>query len=631
MSTPSSNGNSGTPQGRDEPGSGGPHNSMLNVKEGNVVKLVHAPTSTIIPFPLMIHEAPGGKFFLRSLVQQNEDSHPHPHPHPPPHGGPPGPPPPPPPPPHWGGGENGESDLQYGDYGGDAGQSQPGPPPPPPPAPRGPPPPPRDDYNQPGGRGGRGRMGFPGFGRGRGRGGGRGGQHGGPGHPGPFRKESNWKRGNVRAGPDGKVGLNGAKGKFAQWTIEPAAHGTVSLRNFAFEGKLNVHGTANWFLGYMGGYPNSPFNVEMLVCNSGPGPTSHFYIVPVSAEEKETLDLSEGVLGLIKDPQKSDLNPVWIEEAKFSDDEICSFAEKGYIQKEKAIPQDVLNDALKVINMKLGEDSSVFSAKKGRNEISSHPAILRLLYKTSVWTYAQRLIGKDKVQPVFGAQVALRFPVDKGLEATRSNRQWHIDGIGENKVNPFTLLVGICLSDQPEPGYGNLLVYPGSHMEVQDVYREYALAVRAAHPPMNNSGMNNSFERMSVSRSEQHHAHFRPNPPKHHSEKQTLFVRPDLKSQPKFITARAGDIVMCHQMLPHAVTLPTKSPHIRYQVYFRLRHKDHERLYVRKSDVISDDPEEQADLYREVDDQENQQHEQSYPIIIDQMFIEFEGVRKVIG
>ena len=36
----------------------------------------------------------------------------------------------------------------------------------------------------------------------------------------------------------------------------------------------------------------------------------------------------------------------------------------------------------------------------------------------------------------------------------------------------------------------------------------------------------------------------------------------------------AGDVVIAHQKLPHRVS-PNRSPHIRYQAYYRVSHADH--------------------------------------------------------
>ena len=75
-----------------------------------------------------------------------------------------------------------------------------------------------------------------------------------------------------------------------------------------------------------------------------------------------------------------------------------------------------------------------------------------------------------------GAQIALRFPSVRGQIDTE--KMWHVDGLAklmEGKYYPFTLLFGVCLSDQSVVGNGNLRVFPGSHFALQAHYKASAL------------------------------------------------------------------------------------------------------------------------------------------------------------
>jgi hypothetical protein len=47
---------------------------------------------------------------------------------------------------------------------------------------------------------------------------------------------------------------------------------------------------------------------------------------------------------------------------------------------------------------------------------------------------------------------------------------------------------------------------------------------------------------------------------------------------PLQITGQAGDAVLCHYQLAHGIA-GNGAPHIRYAVYFRLHHVDHEQLH----------------------------------------------------
>jgi hypothetical protein len=89
----------------------------------------------------------------------------------------------------------------------------------------------------------------------------------------------------------------------------------------------------------------------------------------------------------------------------------------------------------------------------------------------------EALLGPDNADVQAGslsAQIAFRFPElgeddngDGGGDcdaALGRSRSWHTDGLRQGKAHPFSLLVGICLSDVVTERAGNLLVWPGSHL-----------------------------------------------------------------------------------------------------------------------------------------------------------------------
>lgn len=45
-------------------------------------------------------------------------------------------------------------------------------------------------------------------------------------------------------------------------------------------------------------------------------------------------------------------------------------------------------------------------------------------------------------------------------------------GMEKGQFYPFTLLMGVCLSDQSDVGNGNLRVFPGSHFILQKPYKD---------------------------------------------------------------------------------------------------------------------------------------------------------------
>lgn len=156
----------------------------------------------------------------------------------------------------------------------------------------------------------------------------------------------------------------------------------------------------------------------------------------------------------------------------------------------------------------------------------------------------EQLIGRDSVDPHFGAQVALRFPgvrddLVAGGAAVRSRvtgRDWHTDGLRQGKKHPFTLLIGVALSDTAEQDQGNLCVWPGSHYFAQ----------ASSRWPDGRFLRARGWER-------------------------TDGPLPDI-GEPLQLRLRAGDVMLAHSELAHCGG-PLLGPDIRYMVYFRAKHR----------------------------------------------------------
>ena len=135
-------------------------------------------------------------------------------------------------------------------------------------------------------------------------------------------------------------------------------------------------------------------------------------------------------------------------------------------------------------------------------------------------------------------QIALRFP---GLQDPHGEPRPHIDGmysptngVEKGTIGSFTALLAVLLSDLPEPYAGNFTVWPGSHAQNAAFFRE--------HGP---ESLLNGMPAVTM-------------------------------RDPVQITGRAGDAVLAHYLLAHGVA-PNASPHVRYAIFFRLTHVDHER------------------------------------------------------
>lgn len=200
----------------------------------------------------------------------------------------------------------------------------------------------------------------------------------------------------------------------------------------------------------------------------------------------------------------------------------------------------------------------------GGVQLSQSPEILSLMWRSPAWGAVNSIVGHGQCIPPRAAQVALRFPQPPGEEESKGHgtvdwdekveraassvtsaagpgstglqgpdSRWHIDGMDKRTAAPFSLLVGIMLSDADHEDMGNLAVYPGTHVDVAEkIKRDGAGWVAGAAP------------------------------------------RPPLSKGPKQVLLKAGDVVVAHPLLPHRVGV-NYSPFIRYCVYFRVHHKEH--------------------------------------------------------
>ncbi|UDY36321.1 phytanoyl-CoA dioxygenase family protein [Dermatobacter hominis] len=117
----------------------------------------------------------------------------------------------------------------------------------------------------------------------------------------------------------------------------------------------------------------------------------------------------------------------------------------------------------------------------------------------------------------------------------------HIDGHapGQDPPASFTLLVGVLLSDQSEPSTGNLWVWPGSHLDHQQLFRERGTKV------LQGSGG--------------------------HS---TLIPDPPVLARQVPVLGRRGDLVLAHHLLGHNKGGNT-APQQRRTLYYRLAATGH--------------------------------------------------------
>ena len=217
----------------------------------------------------------------------------------------------------------------------------------------------------------------------------------------------------------------------------------------------------------------------------------------------------------------------------------------GFVRLPRAVPRDLVDVALRAINASLGEQGidpaqlTKFRSQSYCPELQDAPVIADLVRRSEVWSYAESAIGHGMLEPLGRGQIALRFP---SLEPLRAPHP-HIDGmytptngVPKGTIHNFTALVGIVLSDITRPDMGNLTVWPGSHLQYEQSFRERG-------PQALLEGMPNVA-----------------------------------LAEPVQLTGEPGDAVLCHYQLGHGIA-GNSSPNIRYAIYFRLMHVDHEAVH----------------------------------------------------
>ena len=210
-------------------------------------------------------------------------------------------------------------------------------------------------------------------------------------------------------------------------------------------------------------------------------------------------------------------------------------------------------------------------------DLSHTNIILDLVKKSPLLSYVECLIGKT--HPIHSGQIALRFPgtgcVTKdqlppaiqnvvsvadsfGMNVVKQQEDlnnpnghlvphpfsdfndylvprkwkdfWHIDGVRnakipisivpEGHVLQFSVLVGVLLKDLPNEFSGNLAVFPGSHLAIQDFVNQHGIDPSSL---------------LSVSA----------------SDDTSPSTEVKLPNPPVQITGKAGDVVLCHWQTAH--------------------------------------------------------------------------------
>lgn len=202
-------------------------------------------------------------------------------------------------------------------------------------------------------------------------------------------------------------------------------------------------------------------------------------------------------------------------------------AEHGYVKLEGVVPGVMVEEARRSINQALGTEQP----KVEIDRLQRSDEIVNLYHKTPAEELVGSVIDTSMLEPITSAQIALRVPhrVDKKRRMfPHLDGMYHPgNGVKEGTIANFTALMSVLLSDLPGPDAGNFTVWPGTHIQCADYFREH--------------GAESLLEGM----------------PKIHWP------------EPVQITGKAGDAVLVHYLVGHTAGY-NDSSNIRYATFFRL-------------------------------------------------------------
>jgi hypothetical protein len=216
--------------------------------------------------------------------------------------------------------------------------------------------------------------------------------------------------------------------------------------------------------------------------------------------------------------------------------------EQGFLQIERAVPVELIEAALRAINHSIGEgmppeQMPIFRARSYCPELTKDSVITRLFHDSSLKPLCEEVFGADSLEPVTGGQIAVRFPAlgnakDHVARGHIDGRPSPNNGVPPGTITSFTGIISVLLSPLPHENAGNFTVWPGTHHKLANHFNQHGAEVLLHEMPNVELGA------------------------------------------PHQVVGQPGDAVLAHYFLVHT-SYPNTSPHPRYAVFFRLKHRSH--------------------------------------------------------
>ncbi|MCB0998201.1 MAG: phytanoyl-CoA dioxygenase family protein [Acidimicrobiales bacterium] len=227
-----------------------------------------------------------------------------------------------------------------------------------------------------------------------------------------------------------------------------------------------------------------------------------------------------------------------------TDEHLRTFGTEGHLVVRSVVPERVLAELDAEVDALVAAQPPP-AGKVGFHHYFEHPSRVPVsaaaLDDGGVRALAEQLVAPHTIDLAFDhVQIATSI---HGWDHVPGGG--HIDGYGlpgQTEPATFTMLAGIYLGDESEPGRGNLYVWPGSHLVHEQLFRE-----RGADALMDDASMGG-------------HACLLPDAPSFGRGRPVL--------------ARRGDVLLAHYLLAHNQSGNTWNP-LRRIVYFRLAADGH--------------------------------------------------------